>query len=92
MGMLMAYGVSYSDFWNMTYKEINIVSKEFMEKEKRDYNRDTHIAYVLANMNAHARFGKIKKYENYFPKQEEEINMDMRLKKQLLELANAKRR
>jgi hypothetical protein len=40
--MMLKYGVSFDDFWNMTIKEMNIYLKVVQEKEKAKYE----LAYI----------------------------------------------
>ena len=40
--LMLKYGVSFDDFWNMTIKEMNIYLKVVQEKEKAKYE----LAYI----------------------------------------------
>jgi hypothetical protein len=44
--MMLKYDISFDDFWNMTFKEINIYLKVIQEKEKSKYE----LAYLEASL------------------------------------------
>lgn len=83
MPVLILHGLSYNDFWNMTFKEILIMSKAINQQKKEKYKTDSWIAFVSANVMAQANNGKGKKYHEYFPECNDETP-EMRLKREML--------
>jgi hypothetical protein len=64
----MKYGLSPSDYWEMSYDEIGEYVKSKVEKEKEDYIRNLQITYYGAvfhgNKNAYKVFNQIVKSLN----------------------------
>ncbi len=82
-------GLSVSDFWDLTVKEILNVIKEYNKKEE---NKQI-LLYILSIMLIEGYNGKLGKINDYFPniKLESENNnlKDVELKKNMLSWASA---
>ena len=58
---LMAYGISYSEFWDMTVEDMYRVAEGIVYKIETEFNMYLQKAYMSASMNAQALCGKLPK-------------------------------
>ena len=58
---LMAYGISYSEFWEMTVEDMYRVAEGIVYKIETEFNMYLQKAYISASMNAQALCGKLPK-------------------------------
>lgn len=56
---MMSLGVTYTEFWSFTTKEMYIVFKGLEQKTKLEFNKQMQIAYLSAGLNAGAMLGKL---------------------------------
>lgn len=66
---LMALGLSYSEFWNLSTREVYSTSKALQQKIVIDYNMASRLQYQQACLTASAFVGKL-------PKEAPHISMD----------------
>ena len=98
--LMLKYGVSFDDFWNMTIKEMNISIKVFQEQEKSSYEKVYIQASLVANFVGHILNGTpIPPIHQVFPeyyieennaaRQAQEYKAAMLYKEQMLDWAYA---
>jgi hypothetical protein len=49
-GQLVAYGIQPMDYWDMTWAEINAVSKTIIEREKLEFKQGALLSHTTARL------------------------------------------